>query len=332
MQSAQSPIGLLVSRAFLDAHEERLGLTARQTGLAIEPIALPEDPDGRVPAEACARIELAFFSRDVLPRHGRAFFAAALAAEKLRWLHVFHAGVDHPIYPRLLERGVLLTNSPGTSAQPIAQTAIAGLLMLARGFPHWLAAQRRRAWEPIHDDAAPRDLAGQTLVVVGLGGIGCEIARLAQALGLHVIGVRRSPRRPTDSADELHPPDALPALLPRADWLALACPLTDETRRMIDARALAALPPGARLINVARGELVDEAALARALQSGALAGAYLDVFETEPLPPGSPLWELPNAIITPHNSAASRGNEARQLERFFENLARFGRGEPLAGS
>ena len=322
-------LGLLLSARVLERHGESLERAAREGKLALAPIALPADPAARVAPEACARLVAAYFSGDVFPDGARAFFAAALGAPKLRWLQTFNAGVDHPIFARFLERGVRLTNAAGASAGPIAQTALAGLLMLARGFPRWLEAQRRRAWEPHPLDAIPRDLRGQVLVIFGLGAIGTELARLSRALGLRVIGVRRGAARGDEPVDELHTPDALRELLPRADWLAIACLLSDETRGAIDAEALARLPRGARLINVARGEIVDEGALIESLRDGRLGGAYLDVFAREPLAPESPLWSLPNVIVTPHNSAASRGNEARQIEIFLDNLARFGRGEPL---
>ncbi len=322
-------LGLLVSARVLERHGESLGKAARDGGLELAPIVLPADPDGRVDPGDCARIEAAFFSSDVFPDGARAFFAAALGAPKLRWLQTFNAGVDHPIFARFLERGVRLTSAAGASATPIAQTALAGMLMLARGFPHWLDAQRRRAWEPHPVQQIPRDLHGQALLIFGLGAIGSELARLARALGLYVIGVRRGAARGGEPVDELHTPDRLRELLPRADWLAITCPLSDETRGAIDADALARLPRGARILNVARGEIVDEGALIESLRDGRLAGAYLDVFASEPLPPESPLWSLPNVLATPHNSAASRGNEARQVEIFLDNLARFGRGEPL---
>ncbi|HTO70743.1 MAG TPA: D-2-hydroxyacid dehydrogenase [Myxococcota bacterium] len=308
---------------------EPLARAARAGGRELDVILLPREPDARVPQADCERIEAAYFSGDVFPDGARAFFAAALGAPKLRWLQTFNAGVDHPIFARFLERGVALTNAAGASAEPIAQTALAGLLMLARGFPLWLDAQRRRAWQPHAQGDTPRDLRGQTLVVFGLGAIGAELARLARAVGLRVIGVRRTPARGGEPVDELVPPSRLREVLPRADWLAIACPLSAETRGAIDAAALALLPPGARVLNVARGEIVDEAALVESLRSGRLAGAYLDVFATEPLPAESPLWSLPNVIATPHNSAVSRGNEARQVEVFLDNLARFARGEPL---
>jgi phosphoglycerate dehydrogenase-like enzyme len=237
--------------------------------------------------------------------------------------------VDHPAFQPFLARGVTITNYPSVAAIPIAQTAIAGLLLLARGFPHWLEAQRARSWSP-HDRARPpARLDEQTLLIVGLGAIGSEIARLARALGLRVIGLRRSPATQSDPVDELHGPHALHELLPRADWLALACPLTERTRGLIDAAALARLPAGARVLNVARGEIIDEAALIDALQRGHLGGAYLDVFASEPLDPASPLWSLPNVIVTPHNAAASQGLETRHHPGFLANLERWARKQPL---
>jgi len=323
------PRGILVSARFLERYGAELERALAASRLTLAPIALPADPAARLAPEVCERVEVAYFSGDVFPASSPAFFAAAFAAKGLRWLQVFNAGVDHPVFQRFVASGVRLTTAAGTSAEPIAQTALAGLLMLARGFPHWLDAQRRRAWEPHPPEATPRDLRGQTLLVFGLGAIGRELARLGRALGLRVIGVRRSAARADDAVDELHPPARLAELLPRADWLALCCALTDETRGVIDAAALARLPRGAHLLNVSRGGVVDEPALVAALASGRLAGAYLDVFATEPLPADSPLWTLPNVIATPHNSAAARGNERRQTEVFLANLVRYGRGEPL---
>ena len=319
---------LLVSHQLHARCGTRIVEAAARCGVRAQLIALPPDPAARLPDAECGRLEAAFFSGDVFPDHSRQFFSAARKASRLNWLHVFNAGVDHPIYTEMLERGVRLTASAGSTAVPIAQTAIMGLLALARGFPRWLVAQRSHQWNPERTNP-PRDLRGQTAVVLGLGRIGTEIARLARVLGLTVIGVRRGPRRAEDPVDELHPPGALPGLLPRCDWLIIACPLTPETRGLIDAGLIAALPRGARVINVARGEIVAEQALIEALRSGHLAGAYLDVFETEPLPQDSPLWDLPNVLVTPHNSAAAAGNDERVLAIFLENLGRWGRGEPL---
>ena len=295
----------------------------------LELLVLPENREDRLADTECQRVEAAFFSADVFPDFSRQFFSAARKSARLKWLHVFNVGVDHPIYAEMLERGVRLTTSPGSTAVPIAHTAITALLMLARNFPRWMDAQRRRAWQPMQGSDVPADLSGQTALILGMGHIGREIARIAKALGLHVIGTRRSPRAADDPVDELHAPDTLADLLPRSQWLIIACPLSDETRGMIDAEALARLPHGARILNIARGEIVQAPALIAALASGHLAGAYLDVFEQEPLPADSPLWAMPNVLITPHNSAAAAGNDRRVFEIFRANLGRWMRGEAL---
>ena len=304
------------------AHAERLGIP-------LELVVLPADPEGRLSDADCARLDLAFFSQDLFPKFSRQFFSTVRKAPALQWLHVFNAGVDHPIYAEMLQRGIRLTTSAGSTAAPIAQTAITGLLMLARNFPRWLKAQQERRWDPMRPPDFPRDLVGQTAIVLGLGSIGNEIARLCQALGLKVIGIRRSPQQPGDPVDELHTPDVLPRLLPHCNWLIISCPLTAATRGLIDAGMLARLPPGACIINVARGEIIDETALVAALREQRLGGAYLDVFEKEPLPAESPLWGLSNVLVTPHNSAVAAGNDERVYQLFLGNLACWHEGKPL---
>lgn len=320
---------LLVSHQFNAAYGKDLLAASQRDGIALELLVLPPAREQRLSQAECEQVEIAFFSSDVFPEFSRQFFSAVRKAPQLKWLHVFNAGVDHPIYAEMLARGVRLTTSSGSTAEPIAQTAIAGLLMLARNFPRWLAAQHRRQWDPMRAPDLPRDLRGQTALILGLGSIGREIARLARALDLHVIGVKRSGRQPQDPVDELYPPSRLSELLPRSDWLIIACPLTGETRGLVNAALIARLPQGARVINVARGEIVDEAALVSALASGHLAGAYLDVFQKEPLPADSPLWNMPNVLISPHNSAAAAGNDDRVYRIFLENLRRWHCGGPL---
>lgn len=320
---------LLISQTFIDRFGDELARAEADSGLAVEHLIPPTGDGDQMTDHECESIDIAFFSEDQLGPSGRPFFDALGRAPNLRWLHVFHAGVDAPRYGELMQQGVRLTTSSGTNAEPIAHTAIAGLLMLSRGFPDWLDAQRDREWGRRTRDEGPIDLREQTLVIIGLGAIGAHVGRIAQAIGLHVIGVRRSPRRPDDPVDEMFTPAQLDDVLPRADWLVLATPLTEQTRGMIDARALGLLPQGARLINVARGGVVVEPDLIAALQSGRLGGAYLDVFAKEPLPPESPLWELPEVIITPHNSAVSAGTDGRAAEMFLDNLVRWGREDEL---
>ena len=322
--------GLLVSREFVEQFGDRLSAAEAGPGMSLERIVIDGEKDESLPDRLLEQVEAAFFSHDIRYRR-EPFFAALERASRLRWLHVFYVGVDRDRYPELRERGVLITNSPGASAAPIALTALGAILWLGRRFAHWQDAQRRHAWEPVHHDDAPGDLPGQTMVLLGVGEIGGRIARHARNIGIHVIGVKRDLHSGAGAVDELHHPSELDDVLPRADWLVIACSLNDETRGLIDARALARLPRGARLLNVSRGAVVDEPALIEALQSGHLGGAYLDVFAKEPLAPDSPLWDLPNVLMTPHNSAVSAGYPGRSTEHFCDNLIRWRRGETLRG-
>jgi phosphoglycerate dehydrogenase-like enzyme len=323
-------MALLTTRWFVENYGKRSHDLASSVDVPLSPLILPDD-GSRLSPRQVEQIEVAFFHGDFRsdPAFTRRFFGTALHAPKLRWMHLPNSGVDDPVFARLRANGVRLTTSPDAAAEPIAHSAIAGMLALARGFPHWIDAQRRRAWEEHPAGGVPRDLPGQTVVLLGVGAIGERIGRLAHAFGLHVIGVRRRPGPSPDVVDETVPPSSLAEVLPRADWLVIACPLTEETRGWIDAAALARLRPHARIINVARGPIVDERALIEALHHGAVAGAYLDVFEREPLPADSPLWDLPNVLISPHDSGASTGNAFRASELFLRNLERWLRGDAL---
>lgn len=321
--------GFLTTQHFLNGFGERLAVTAKELGLELELIILPDEETARLAPDVLERIDFSFFSGDLFGRNTRGYFAAAQGAPNLKWMQTFNAGVDNPVFNRIRQRGVRMSTASGSTAVPIAQTAITGLLMLARRMPHYIDAQRRKSWERLDERYLPNDLSTETLVVYGLGAIGSEIARLGRALGLHVIGVRRSPIRDGDPVDEMVTPAEFLEVLPRAQWVAFACPLTDETRGVLSAEAIARMPRGSYLVNIARGEVVDEPAVIAALQSGQLGGAYLDVFYNEPLEDESPLWDMPNVIITPHNSSISTGNEARTAEYFFQNLASWVRNEPM---
>ena len=322
---------MLLSKAFVEKYGGRLDEVARRLKLKPQILHLPDDPNARLAQADCDRIEVTMQSRDVrFSDHFKSFGDALIAAPKLEWAHFHSTAIEqHVFVAPLLARGVKLTTSAGTNSEPVVHTAIMGLLMLARRFPRWIDAQRRHAWEPMRGAEAPADLRGQTMIVVGLGNIGREIAQFSQALGMHVIGIRRTPKSAGDTLDEIHPPSAFGELLPRCQWLVLACPYTKETHHLVNADTLAKLPSGAALINVARGRVCDEPALIAALESGQLGCAYLDVFEKEPLPAESPLWSMPNVIATPHNAAVSAGNERRAAELFLVNLEKWARGEPL---
>ena len=309
----------LLTAAVAEASHAELAAISERTGTKIEPRIFVGASD--LPAAEREQIEIAYGSPDLvrLGAFGQ-FFDLIKTLPRLRWLHLGFAGIDNPRFGAMLDRGVRLSNSPGAAAEPIAHTAMAGLLSLARRLPHYQALQRDHLWRSLPVDEHPRDLSGQTLVIYGLGTIGGELARLARAFGLHVIGVRRSPGTDRDQADEVVHADALDAVLPRADWLAVTANLNSETRGAIDARRLALLPDGARVINVARGRIIDQSALIQGLRCGRIAGAYLDVFEVEPLPAESPLWDMPNVMITPHAAWTARGNFERARLIFLDNL------------
>jgi glyoxylate/hydroxypyruvate reductase A len=220
---------------------------------------------------------------------------------------------------------VAVTSAVGIHATPLAEFSLLGLLAFTKNLPRLSDDKRAHRWRHYPVD----ELRGATLLVVGLGKVGAEVARVASALGMQVLAVNRSGKSDSPHLSELRTADALMELLPRADAVVISLPLTEETRGMFGARAIARMKDGAILVNVGRGQVIDEQALVAALQSRKLAGAALDVFATEPLPDDSPLWELPNVLISPHTAALSWRENERIVALFADNLERHLRGEPL---
>lgn len=258
--------------------------------------------------------------------------AELAAAPRLTWVHTSAVAAGTLCLEALAARGVPVTNTRGVQGGPIAEHVFATLLALTHRLPFALERQQAGAWaqNEFVGERLPVRLAGLCLGVIGLGSIGGEVGRLGAAFGMRVIGVRRRPERGApDGVHEVWPPGRLDDLAATADVLVVAAPLTTETEALLDARRLGLMKRGAWLVNVARGQLVDAAALVAALDSGALAGAALDVFATEPLPPGSPLWRAPNLLITPHTSGFRQGHWHDTVEVFIDNLRRRDRGEPL---
>lgn len=247
------------------------------------------------------------------------------AAAALQWVQALSAGTDFYDYDALEARGVALTSASGVHAKPIGQQILAYLLFFERRLQRAVAQQARREWERY----AARELGDRTVGVVGVGAIGSQAAEYCQFFGARVLGVKRDPTEKPDSVDEIYGPGDLSAVLPEADYLVLATPLTDETRGMIDAEALATLPADAVLVNVGRGEVVVQDALVSALESGHLGGAALDVFEEEPLPEESPLWGREDVLVTPHVAGSTPHYWERAAEIFLDNLDRYRAGEPL---
>jgi len=231
-----------------------------------------------------------------------------IEAKKLKWIHSTAAGVAQLMYPELRDSGIVVTNPSGIFSVPMAEHTIGLLLALARNFPDSVRGQDRSEWvqQPLWDKPQHlTELNGKTLLIVGFGSIGHEVARRARAFELRVWGVTRSGEGDRALAEKIIPARDLNTALPEADYVLIAAPETSETKHLIGEAELARMKPGARLINVGRGSLLDEAALIRALESGKLGGAALDVTQIEPLPADSPLWKAPNLLITPHTSAVS---------------------------
>ena len=256
------------------------------------------------------------------------------AARSLRWLHSAAAGVGNVLGTGIAETDIMITNSAGVHGPPIAEFVVAGVLHFLRGLDVAIAQQRRSEWSKdffVAADSPLRELSDCKVLVVGAGGLGSETARRLSALGAHCTGIRRRPELGT-------PPgfaavaglDRIDALLPEADILVLAAPLTADTSELITRARLERLPRGAIVVNVARGALLDEVAVAELLAAGRLRGAVLDVFRREPLDASSPLWRLSNALVVPHVSPVSPQRFwPRQLDLFLDNWRRYVSGAPL---
>ncbi len=249
----------------------------------------------------------------------------AARAPNLKWIHIIGAGIEHLLPLDWLPPGVALVNNRGVHAPKSGEYGAMAVLMLNSHLPRLVTQQRAAAFEPIFSTPA----AGKTLAVIGVGEMGGAVARQAKKLGLYVIGVRRHGRR-ARWVDEMYGPEGIDQVLRRADFVVVTTPLTPETENLIDRRRLGLMKPGAGLINMSRARVVDYAALADKLREGSLAGAILDVFDPEPLPAASPLWDTPNLIVTPHVSSDDDVSYAPlTLDLFFDNLRRHLAGRPL---
>ncbi|MBV8413036.1 MAG: D-2-hydroxyacid dehydrogenase [Alphaproteobacteria bacterium] len=280
--------------------------------------------------------EIAFMTREVTGRSSKnnptpelkGFDAVVRKSPRLKWLQIHPAGAERPIYRELRARAVKVTTASGATAVTVAHSTLGAVIAINRRFPLLADAQRRHAWEPRLGERSPRDLKGQCAVIVGMGPIGQTIARLLKMLGMTAIGVRRT-AEPIDGCDRTIAYGQLMEVLPEADWLILCCPSSPTTRGLANAAVFQAMPTGSHFVNVARGEVAVEQDVIAALKSGQLAGAYLDVFEREPLDPASPLWDMPNVIVSPHTASHSLGQNEAIFEIFLDNLARFREGRKL---
>lgn len=290
----------------------------------------PLAPDIRIlEATSLPELEACVAEVDVLVVSGLWRNTLLDGAPKLRFVQSLSAGTDQYDKELFARRGVRLASGQGANEKAVAEHAMALILSLTRQLHLGRDNQHARHWRGMIGDLARREdeLGGKTLVIVGMGRIGSRLARLARAFDMRVIGVRRTARAEPDVADAIVAQEDLPRALAEADIVALTCPLTPETTGLMNAAAFAALRPGALLVNVARGKVVDEEALLAALQDGRLRGAGLDCFHEEPLPPASPFWALPQVIITPHTAGETTRYEANVCDILLDNLDRLWRGE-----
>ncbi len=270
-----------------------------------------------------------------------AFDRLLTRAPHLTWVHSATSGVERALTPAALARDVLVTNARGVFSRPIAEHVLLMILAVSRHLPELLELQRERTWQPLEG----RELRELTIGIIGYGSLGRSVASLATAFGARVVALRRRPssaeaiRLGAGEDGEAFPfeprvdrvvgPDRLHEVLGESDIVVLAAPLTPETEGMIDEAAIGSMKKDAWLINVARGRLIDDTALLRGLRDHRIGGAALDTFRDEPLPPGSPYWDLPNVILTPHTAWSSARVLDRSIDLFCDNLLRFGRGEAL---
>lgn len=252
-------------------------------------------------------------------------------AVRLRWIQSIGVGINQFPLKELGMRNIRLSNAAGVNANAVSEHAMALILSMSRRLGEARDHQRRHAWRPMIAEPGKREfeLRGKTIGIVGLGAIGNRLAALAKAFGMTIIGTKRNPAAYEGPADEVLAADELATLLDRSDIVVLACPLTPETENLIGADELRRLGPSGYLVNVARGAVVNEAALREALANSRIAGAALDVTAAEPLPPDSPLWEVPNLFITPHTAGETGNYEVFLADIIVDNVGRLGRNERL---
>lgn len=307
-------------------------LNAVSPKLQLEQIELR---DGRWPENLTTMAEVIY---------GLRLFPPETQSPALRWIQLHSAGVEHLRETAVWERDVIITNVSGIHAPNVAQYVLAQLLALANRVPKWLRHQAQGEWSKNRwEEFLPVELRGKTLGILGYGSIGREVGRLGKALGMRLLVTKQDGRHTEDTGyilpgtgdpdgrlpDRIYPSEATRSMLAECDFVAVTLPLTTKTYHLLDEEMFKTMKPSSYLINIGRGQLIDEEDLVRALKKGWIAGAGLDVFETEPLPAKSPLWEMENVILTPHISGFTPHYDERAVDLFAENLRRYLEGEPL---
>lgn len=314
-----STVAIMNDLPFKGAEHERLLAAIRPADV------ITVDPKDRAAVEAAlGRADIAILASDLDDRF--------LQAPKLRWIHCDHAGLTRSARPEVFDRGLIVTGSAGRSGPALAEHVMLFALMLSARYWIFAEAQKRGEWLRTPEMATLRPLSGRTMGIIGMGHTGSELVKRAKAFNMKVLGYRRRDLMPPPGVDRMYSADrgeGLDELLAKSDILVLVVNLSDATRHLIGARELAQLPAGALVINLARGEVLDQDALVAALDSGHIAGAGIDVTTPEPLPPGHPLWSVPNLLITPHFTPVLPDRSSRSLDIIVENFRRYRAGEPM---
>lgn len=326
-----SEVLVLLTLSFPEPLVERLRALSPRVQIRVHPARTGQD----LPADLLADVEV-LYTLHALPEPA--------SVPNLRWVQFHFSGVDAIVDHPLLHTDVLVTSLSGASAPQLAEYALAGMLALGRRVPRMVADKAARRWsDDRFERFRPVEMRGATVGIVGYGSAGREVARLCRAFGATVLAVKRDLRSLDDQgyrlkdlgdpsaelAERLYPPQAVASMAALCDFLVITAPLTPETRGMVDRRVFETLKPTAFLVDLSRGGLVDHAALVEALTEKKLAGAMLDVFPIEPLPESSPLWEMPNVLLSPHIAGASGDYYERATELFAENLRRYLSDQPL---
>jgi phosphoglycerate dehydrogenase-like enzyme len=299
------------------AYQMEARFKARKTGIKHFQTWSVDETAQRIP-EADVLVVSGFWRNTLLERAG-----------KLKFIQSIGAGYDQFPLDELRKRGIRLASARGVNSNAVSEHAMAMVLAMARQIHTGRDNQSKPFWRGMISDLSKREdeMGGKTMLIIGLGTIGSRTAKLAKAFDMRVIGTRRNTATPVPHVDEVHSPDSLMKLLPQADFVVLTCPLTPETKNMINEKTLAAMKPSAYLINVARGGCVDEQALLGALRDGKIAGAAIDHFTQEPLPADSPFWRIENVLITPHTGGETRKYEDNVIDILLQNLDRLWRGD-----
>lgn len=335
LDSSSNSIGILLSDALknkIGGALENLAAKSQQQITLLTPKVAPSS-SGTYP------INLAFISRDVTGQSTKndlkepllRFYEILRNSPHLKWVHAHSAGADRPIYPELMAKGIKVTTSSGANADAVAHTALGAILALGRQFKFLFESQQKRLWTPVLNNPHVHSFKKKKVMIIGWGPIGQELSKCLRAMDMDVLVVTRSPSKYQDTLShiEMIGFEDLKSHVIDVDYLVLACPLTDQTRSLINSNILNLMKPESYLINVARGEVVDQPALIEALQSKKILGAFLDVFQVEPLDPNSVLWDLPNVIISPHTAGHFSGHNSAVEQIFIHNFEKYIHGQPM---